>query len=62
MWDLLAHVARHRPDLELPARVSLAAWRHAQIVAGVRVVVVANFDLPPERVTRDFNFVEDLGL
>lgn len=62
VWDLLAHVARQRPDLELPARVNVAAWRQAQIVAGVRFVMAGNFGIPPERITRETSFIEDLGV
>jgi acyl carrier protein len=62
VWDLVAHVARYHPDWELPTELTSAAWRNAQIFAGVRAVMVERLSMPPEQVTRSTRFLEDLDM
>jgi hypothetical protein len=62
VWDLVDHVARHRPDWELPAERTPAAWKNAQIFAGVRAVLTADFAIPAGAITRTSRLGPDLGL
>jgi acyl carrier protein len=62
VWDLVADVSRYHPDWELPAELTSAAWRNAQIFAGVRAVMVECLAMPAEQVTRSTQFLEDLDL
>jgi hypothetical protein len=62
VWDLVEHVARCRPDWEPPAARTPAAWREAQVFAGVREVVADAGNLDPAEVTRGARLQKDLGL
>jgi hypothetical protein len=58
VWDLVEYVARHHPDWELPAELTSAAWRNAQVFAGVRAVVTDSFGISAEEVTRQTRFID----
>jgi hypothetical protein len=62
VWELVAYVAEYRPDWEPPREPTTAAWRNAQIFAGVRAVLVDAGNLDPEQVVREARFVRDLNL
>lgn len=62
IWDLVGYVARHHPDWELPAETTVAAWREAQVFAGVRVELVGAGNLDPKDVVREARLMRDLGL
>ena len=62
VWDVADHVARHRPDWEPPAERTAAAWREAQVFAGVREVLADAGNLEPTEVTRGARIRTDLGL
>src|SRR5262249_46339110 len=62
VWDVVDHVSRHRPDWEPPAVRSTAAWREAQVFAGVRSVLVDAGNLEPGAVNRGARLRVDLGL
>jgi hypothetical protein len=62
VWDVVDHVARHRRDWEPPAERTAAAWREAQVFAGVRSVLVDAGNLEPAEVTRGARLRADLRL
>ncbi|MBN9523175.1 hypothetical protein J0H58_32445, partial [bacterium] len=62
VWDVADHVARHRPDWEPPAARTAAAWREAQVFAGVREVLVEAGNLDAGEVTRPARLRHDLRL
>jgi hypothetical protein len=62
VWELVAYVAVHHPDWELPSERTTAAWRNAQIFAGVRSVLVDAGNLDPKEVVREARLVPDLNL
>jgi hypothetical protein len=61
VWDLVDHVARCRPELEPPAARTAAAWREAQVFAGVRETLVDALNIGPADVTRRARLRADLG-
>jgi hypothetical protein len=61
IWDLVDHAARWHPEWEPPADRTEAAWREAQIFAGVRVVVAEALAVEPKAVTRQARLKADLG-
>lgn len=62
VWDLAAHVARSRPDWEAPREQTPAAWREAQVFAGVRAVLVDAGNVEPVEVVRPARLMADLRL
>jgi len=62
MWDLCDRVASQHPDWELPVEKTKAAWRNAQIFAGVRQALVDAGNLDPKDVVRSATLMRDLGL
>ncbi|HEX4608969.1 MAG TPA: hypothetical protein VH092_12250 [Urbifossiella sp.] len=62
VWDLADHVARHHPDWAPPAARSPEEWREAQILAGVREVLVDAGNLDPDEITRPSRLRKDLNL
>jgi hypothetical protein len=62
VWDLAASVGRSWPDSVPPPAASPAAWREAQIFAGVRDVLVNASNCDPTEVTRPARLPADLGL
>lgn len=62
VWELADHVARHRPDWEPPAARTAAAWREAQVFAGVREVLAEAGNLDPAEITRSARLRKDLHM
>jgi hypothetical protein len=62
IWDLVDLAARVHPEWEVPATRTAAAWREAQIFAGVRFVVAKAGALDLEQVVREARLKADLGL
>jgi hypothetical protein len=62
VWDLAAQVARCRPEWEPPAATTPAAWREAQVFAGVRHVLIEAGNLNREAVVRKARLMADLKL
>jgi hypothetical protein len=62
VWDLVEHVGRHRPSWERPMERPVAAWREAQIFAGVRVVLVDCANVDPGEVVRTARLRRDLNM
>jgi hypothetical protein len=62
VWELVAYIAVHHPDWELPRAPTVAAWRNAQVFAGVRAVLMDAGNLDPNEVVREARFVRDLNL
>jgi hypothetical protein len=61
VFDLADYVATQREDLEPPLDRSLAAWRNAQIFAGVRDCLAYAAGVEAHLIYREASFVE-LGL
>lgn len=62
VWDVVDHGACCHPDWELPAERTPAAWRAAQVFAGVRAVFVEAMNLDPNDVVRQARLGPDLGM
>jgi hypothetical protein len=62
VWELVEFVAAHHPDWEQPAERTPAAWRNAQVFAGVRCVLVDAGNLDPNDVVRPARLLPDLKL
>jgi len=60
VWDVVDHVARHRPDWVAPSERMETAWREAQVFAGVRAALVAGANLLPEEISRPARIRADL--
>ena len=58
IWDLVEVAADAHPDWDPPEVRSVAAWRNAQIFAGVRDVMVEALGVESEEVTRDLRFID----
>lgn len=61
IWDLVDCAARFRPDWETPAERTEAAWREAQIFAGVKIELVDALSIDAKLVTRKARLKRDLG-
>ena len=61
IWDLVDFAARFHPEWEPPAERTEAAWREAQIFAGVKMELIDALDVEPELVTRKARIMLDLG-
>lgn len=59
VWDLATYVEHLRPDWE-PAARTTAAWRDAQVFAGVREVLVMAGNLDESTVVREARLRADL--
>ena len=62
IWDLMEVAADAHPEWELPAERTEAAWRNAQVFAGVRICLADAGSLDPEDVVREARLRRDLGL
>jgi hypothetical protein len=62
IWDLVERAARAHPDWEPPAERTAAAWRNAQVFAGVRTVLAYAGALDQKQVVREARLKRDLGL
>lgn len=62
IWDLVDRAARAHPSWELPTERTEAAWREAQLFAGLRITLVDALDVRPEAVVRSARIMADLGL
>jgi hypothetical protein len=62
IWDLVDHAARMHPEWDPPAERTAAAWRNAQVFAGVRTCLADAGSLDKERVVREARLKRDLGL
>ena len=56
IWDLVEVAADMHPDWEPPEERTVAAWRNAQVFAGVRDVMVDALAVEPQDVTRQTRF------
>lgn len=61
VFDLAAYVATKRVEFDPPAEFTLAAWRNAQVFAGVRDCMVEQLALEPYEIHRDGSFAYDYG-
>lgn len=61
IWDLVEVAADAHPDWDPPEERTVAAWRNAQVFAGVRDVMVDALNVDPEQVTRMVRLKRDLG-
>jgi hypothetical protein len=61
IWDLVDHATRWHPEWEPSTDRTEAAWREAQIFAGVRIVLVEALNVEPKAVTRQARIKADLG-
>jgi hypothetical protein len=52
IWDLVEHALDAHPELEPPTARTVAAWREAQIFAGVKIVMIEALGVDPEAVVR----------
>ncbi len=62
VWDLVDHVAGHRPEWEPPRERTEAAWQNAQVFVGVRVSLADAGSLDKKDVVRSARLKRDLGL
>jgi hypothetical protein len=62
IWDLVELAARAHPEWELPTARTVAAWRNAQIFAGVRITLAEAGSLDEKQVVREARLKADLGL
>lgn len=60
IWDLVEVAADAHPEWERPVARTEAAWRNAQVFAGVKVTLVDALGVDPEQVTREAR-LSDLG-
>ncbi len=61
VWEIVAHVAKQRHDWESPIEQSIAAWRNAQVFAGVRAAIAEAGNLDQEEVIRSARLKRDLN-
>lgn len=62
VWELAEYVARCRPEWVAASELTVAAWRNAQIFAGVRVEVAGAGNLDLSEVVREARFKRDLNM
>ena len=62
IWDLVDAVTDAYPEWEPPEARTEAAWRNAQIFAGVKVTLVDALSVRPSAVTREARLKRDLGM
>lgn len=62
VWQVADYLSARLPDWEPTDARSVAAWREAQVFAGVRSVLVEAGGVEPERVVRPARLMADLGL
>jgi hypothetical protein len=60
IWNLVEVAADMHPDWEPPEERTVAAWRNAQVFAGVRDVMVDALAVEPQDVTRQTRFKDIL--
>ena len=53
IWNLVDHASDYHPDWDRPVARTVAAWREAQVFAGVRMVVADSFGVELQEVTRE---------
>ena len=58
IWDLVEVAADAHPDWDPPETRTEAAWRNAQVFAGVRDVMVDALCVDPKDVTRKTRFID----
>ena len=61
IWSLIPYVLEYHPDWKWPEERTLAAWRDAQIFAGVREAVVEAAGVDADEVVRSATLAKDLG-
>lgn len=61
VWDLVEHVARHRPKWERPSEMTVAVWQEAQVFVGVREVLADVGNIDPGEVVRTARLGPDLN-
>jgi hypothetical protein len=61
VFDVADYLAAKRLEFEPPPERTLAAWRNAQIFAGVRDALEDATGLRPQMIHREASFVKDLG-
>ena len=58
IWDLVDHAAHWHPGWSPPTDRTEAAWREAQIFAGVKLTLVEALAVEPVAVTREARFAD----
>jgi hypothetical protein len=62
IWDLVEVAADAHPDWDPPEARTVAAWRNAQVFAGVKESLVEALNVEPSAVKREARLMRDLGM
>jgi hypothetical protein len=60
IWDLVEHATLAHPEWEPPQDCTVAAWRNAQVFAGVRCIAAGFLGVEAEEIIRETRFVDQL--